>query len=61
VTLHVGMGTFADVSEENVEKRKLHTEPISISQDQPYEKMREANKRRKEKNHSSGHYRYSHP
>lgn len=30
VTLHVGMGTFAEVSEENITNRKLHTEPISI-------------------------------
>ena len=31
VTLHVGMGTFADVSEENIKQRRLHTEPLAIS------------------------------
>lgn len=31
VTLHVGMGTFAEVSESNIESKTLHTEPISIS------------------------------
>ena len=31
VTLHVGMGTFADVSEENIHQRRLHTEPLTIS------------------------------
>ena len=30
VTLHVGMGTFAEVSQSNIENRVLHTEPISI-------------------------------
>jgi S-adenosylmethionine:tRNA ribosyltransferase-isomerase len=31
VTLHVGLGTFAPVTEENVREGKLHTEPFSIS------------------------------
>lgn len=31
VTLHVGMGTFAEVTEDNIQSQSLHTEPISIS------------------------------
>lgn len=31
VSLHVGMGTFAEVSEENIQNKRLHVEPISIS------------------------------
>jgi S-adenosylmethionine:tRNA ribosyltransferase-isomerase len=31
VTLHVGMGTFADISQQNLDSKTLHTEPISIS------------------------------
>lgn len=31
VTLHVGMGTFADITQKNIDEKKLHTEPISIS------------------------------
>lgn len=31
VTLHVGLGTFADINERNISEKKLHTEPISIS------------------------------
>jgi S-adenosylmethionine:tRNA ribosyltransferase-isomerase len=46
VTLHVGMGTFAEVSEENVEKRKLHTEPISISRS-TIEKIRQTKDEKK--------------
>lgn len=33
VTLHVGMGTFAEVTEENIREKRLHTEPISISKE----------------------------
>lgn len=31
VTLHVGLGTFSDINERNVLEKKLHIEPISIS------------------------------
>lgn len=31
VTLHVGMGTFAEVTEANMQSKTLHTEPIQIS------------------------------
>lgn len=41
VTLHVGMGTFAEVNEEQIRTKKLHTEPISISLDNS-RKIREA-------------------
>jgi len=41
------MGTFADVSEENVKERKLHTEPISISKTS-IEKIRQAKENKKE-------------
>jgi S-adenosylmethionine:tRNA ribosyltransferase-isomerase len=30
VTLHVGLGTFAPISEENFLRRELHTEPLEI-------------------------------
>lgn len=43
VTLHVGMGTFADVSEENIATQKLHIEPLTISQSTIL-KLREAKK-----------------
>lgn len=33
VTLHVGLGTFAPITEENFLKRELHTEPLEVSQD----------------------------
>jgi S-adenosylmethionine:tRNA ribosyltransferase-isomerase len=36
VTLHVGLGTFADINDRNIEERKLHTEPISISAETIY-------------------------
>jgi S-adenosylmethionine:tRNA ribosyltransferase-isomerase len=47
VTLHVGMGTFAEVSEENIKERKLHTEPISISKTS-IDKIRQAKENKKE-------------
>lgn len=30
VTLHVGMGTFAEISQQNIDSKSLHIEPISI-------------------------------
>jgi len=33
ITLHVGLGTFSDVSASNVSNKKLHTEPITISRE----------------------------
>ena len=47
VTLHVGMGTFAEVTEENILEKKLHTEPISISKTS-IEKIRQAKENKKE-------------
>jgi len=41
VTLHVGMGTFAEITEENIENQKLHIEPVSISKSS-VEKIRKA-------------------
>lgn len=32
VTLHVGMGTFAEISQSNLDQKILHTEPIEISE-----------------------------
>jgi S-adenosylmethionine:tRNA ribosyltransferase-isomerase len=30
VTLHVGLGTFAEIEEKNIQEKKIHNEPISI-------------------------------
>jgi S-adenosylmethionine:tRNA ribosyltransferase-isomerase len=47
VTLHVGMGTFAEVTEENISEKRLHTEPISIKKESK-ESILEARKESRE-------------
>jgi S-adenosylmethionine:tRNA ribosyltransferase-isomerase len=43
VTLHVGLGTFADIDERNIAEKKLHIEPIFISLESK-NKIKEAKK-----------------
>jgi S-adenosylmethionine:tRNA ribosyltransferase-isomerase len=45
VTLHVGMGTFAEISQHNLDSKSLHIEPISIRESSIH-RMRDAKSRK---------------
>ena len=49
VTLHVGIGTFRPVKEENIEEHKMHTEHFYIKQED-VDKINETKKYEKPKN-----------
>ena len=57
VTLHVGIGTFRPVKEENVEEHKMHTEHFYIKK-RRCRKNKQCKKTRKKSN-SSNRYTYS--